>query len=303
MIILEIILFLLIMILYLVDQKIAGVHLTKLQNIDQSSYKRPLKNLAYRRSQSLLLTRSLLLVSGFAWAYILISRSNFVVSFGFLLGGLLFLRLAAKVRLLDPVLSATMGLMDKVVRKYDKQLAKLSKYALPKTDETKIYKPYDDKEFKKLITSLHSSDNLVNKKVLGKIENLFKIEYLTVEDMMIPMSKVTVIDEDEYIGPILLDELHKTSLTIFPVGSEGKIIGSVNLSDMKDQTGKTKVKDLTKHEINYIQDDATTQDLIEVFVEYKNEQFLVIDSKESIRGVVNIYQMLELLFDQSVEKV
>ena len=24
--------------------------------------------------------------------------------------------------------------------------------------------------------------------------------------MMIPMSKVTVIDEDEYIGPILLDE-------------------------------------------------------------------------------------------------
>ncbi|MEK9196403.1 MAG: CBS domain-containing protein, partial [Patescibacteria group bacterium] len=184
-----------------------------------------------------------------------------------------------------------------------KYLAKLSRYLFLKDSDAKIYKPYDDKEFKKLITSLHSSDNLVNKKVLSKIEKLFKIEYLTVEDMMIPMSKVTVIDEDEYIGPILLDELHKTSITTFPVSSDGRIIGSVNLSDMKDQTGKTKVKDLAKHEVNYIQEDATTQELVEVFVEYKNEQFLVIDSKENLLGVVNIYQMLELFFDPRSERV
>ena len=147
---------------------------------------------------------------------------------------------------------------------------------------------------------MHSSNNLVNKKVLGKIENLFKLQYSSVEDIMIPMAKVVVIDEDDYIGPILLDELHKTSLTIFPVASEGRIIGSVRLIDMKDHTAKTKVKDFTKSEVNYIKEDESIEGLIEVFVEYKNEQFLVIDAKENIRGVVNIYQVLQLFFDQKV---
>lgn len=303
MITIGIILFLLIIVLQSLDNKISLVHLTKLQNIDQTAHGRTLKSLAYRRTQSLFVIRLVTLVFVFSFLYIISTQMSYVVAGLVVLACFLTGLFISRSKLLNLLTYRLMPLLDKLIRRYDKQLLKFGKKFFPDNIDQKIYKPYDDKEFKKLINSLHSSDNLVNKKVLSKIDNLFKLQYVAVEDIMVPMNKVMVIDEDEYIGPILLDELHKTSLTIFPVGSDGKIIGSVNLSDMKDQTGKTKVRDVAKHEVNYIQEDTTVEGLIEVFVEYKSEQFLVIDSKENLLGVVNIYQMIELLFDQHTEKV
>lgn len=301
MIALGVILFVLMMLTYGIERKITSVHLTKLQNTSQNAQSRTLKNLAYRQKQSVFILKILYFLFGFSWIYIVATQLHYLAAFSLVAGGLvLSALLTVKTKLLNPLLFAVMSPMDKVVRHYDQKLNKLSNYFLLESGDQKIYKPYDDKEFKKLITSLHSSNNLVNKKVLGKIENLFKLQYSSVEDIMIPMAKVVVIDEDDYIGPILLDELHKTSLTIFPVASEGRIIGSVRLIDMKDHTAKTKVKDFTKSEVNYIKEDESIEGLIEVFVEYKNEQFLVIDAKENIRGVVNIYQVLQLFFDQKV---
>ncbi len=301
MIALGVILFVLMMLTYGIERKITSVHLTKLQNTSQNAQSRTLKNLAYRQKQSVFILKILYFLFGFSWIYIVATQLHYLAAFFLVAGGLvLSALLTVKTKLLNPLLFAIMSPMDKVVRRYDQKLNKLSNYFLLESGDQKIYKPYDDKEFKKLITSLHSSNNLVNKKVLGKIENLFKLQYSSVEDIMIPMAKVVVIDEDDYIGPILLDELHKTSLTIFPVASEGRIIGSVRLIDMKDHTAKTKVKDFTKSEVNYIKEDESIEGLIEVFVEYKNEQFLVIDAKENIRGVVNIYQVLQLFFDQKV---
>ncbi|MEK9196562.1 MAG: hypothetical protein AAB914_04295, partial [Patescibacteria group bacterium] len=127
MIILEIILFLLIMTLYLVDHKISTVHLTRLQNTSQSSSMRSLKNLAYRRSQSLLLTRSLIFVLGFSWLYLLMSQMNYLLSFAIFLVGYMVLRISTRVKLFEPILSTIMKLMDKVVQRYDKYLSKLSR--------------------------------------------------------------------------------------------------------------------------------------------------------------------------------
>ncbi|OGL30421.1 hypothetical protein A3F37_00915 [Candidatus Saccharibacteria bacterium RIFCSPHIGHO2_12_FULL_41_12] len=303
MIPLGIILFIIVIILFCLDRKISNVHLTKLQNVAQTPQNRALKNLAFRRSQSLFLLRTLLFIIGFSGLYIAMTHLDYLYALVLVVAVVLILKiLEKKMKILDPVLTRLMLPIDQFVRRYDHQLNKLSKYFIGAESDLRIYRPYDDKEFKKLIISLSSSDNLVNKKVLGKIENLFRLEYKTVEDIMIPMSKVIVIDEDDYVGPILLDELHKTTRVIFPVAAEGQIIGSVHLSDMKDHTGKTKIKDLAKSKINYVQEDATVQDLIEVISEYKNEQFLVLDGKENIQGVVDIYQVIQLLFDQKTDK-
>lgn len=304
MIALGVVLFLLMTLSYGVERKITSVHLTKLQNTSQNTQNRALKNLAYRQKQSLFVLTILFFIFGFSWVYIVATQLHYLLAICVVATGLLATTLlTVKTKLFNPLLFAIMKPLDKFIRRYDRKLGRLSNYFMAESGDQKIYKPYDDKEFKKLITGLHSSDNLVNKKVLSKIENLFKLQYSSVEDIMIPMSKVVVIDEDDYIGPILLDELHKTSLTIFPVASQGRIIGSVRLIDMKDHTAKTKVKDFTKSEVNYIKEDESIEGLIEVFAEYKNEQFLVIDGKENIKGVVNIYQVLQLFFDQNSEKV
>lgn len=227
------------------------------------------------------------------------SNLNFWIAFLIIIVSGALLTLILRTHLFGVLASKVLEPLDRIIRKYDYYFTKISKKVFSHDDDEKIYKPYDDKEFKKLIASLHSSDNLVNKKVLGRIERLYNLEYTDVEELMTPMDKVKVVQQDDYLGPILLDELHKTGLAIFPVAEEGRIIGSVRLSDLAEHSERSKIMDFTKKEVNYINKDDNLQSLVEVFIEYKSEQFLVVDNSENIKGVINIYDILSMFFDQN----
>lgn len=302
MIVIGVILFLAGSIILEIDNKIRKVHLARLQDDANIDNPRALKSLAYRREQSFVLLRFLLLIISFLWLYIVMSNLGFWFALLVSMVAVITLAVFDRTHLLGALAGKFIEPLDKFVRSYEYYLTKISKKIFKKEDDEKIYRPYDDKEFKKLIASLYSSDNLVNKKVLSRIEKLYNLEYTDVEELMTPMQKVKVVQQDDYLGPILLDELHKTGQFIFPVAEEGRIIGSIRLSDLAEHSERSKIQDFTKKEVNYINKDENLQSLLEVFIEYKSEQFLVTDNAENIKGVINIYDILNMLFDQTLEK-
>lgn len=154
--------------------------------------------------------------------------------------------------------------------------------------------PYDNRDFRQFIKSLDNSRNMISKRYIRMFEKEFELENKTVEDIMIPFDEVKVVDIEDYVGPILLDELHASKLQIFPVAQEGKLIGSVDLADLKEHESKAKIAKYMRRELNHIDDQVTIIELEEAFLEYRTQQFIVVNEKGDTRGVVSIYQLLQL---------
>lgn len=61
--------------------------------------------------------------------------------------------------------------------------------------------------------------------ILGGVDILTK----TVEDIMIPKDSAQSVDYDTLLGPMVLDQLHKTGLSVFPVLDGDRVVGVLDI--------------------------------------------------------------------------
>lgn len=65
------------------------------------------------------------------------------------------------------------------------------------------------------------------------IHSVFELDGKTIADSMVPFANVTTIDHAELLGPLVLDDLHKTGQSKFPVTNKsGDVIGVLDIRHM-----------------------------------------------------------------------
>ena len=123
-----------------------------------------------------------------------------------------------------------------------------------------------------------------------------------VADAVIPKRVVQLVSAEESVGPILMNSLHTSGHSRFPVYEETRdhIIGILYLHDLvaAKQTGK--VSSVMKTRLTYVHEDFTLYQTLQAFLKTKQHLFIVVNSFEEFVGIITIEDILEQMIGKQI---
>ena len=130
-----------------------------------------------------------------------------------------------------------------------------------------------------------------------------------VSSVMTPRRKVKLVSAGDTIGPLLMDELHKSGFSRFPVVKDSaktaapQVVGTLYLNDLIGQQDKGKVKDLAKRDVFFINEESNLRQALDAFLKTHHHLLIVVNSFEEMAGVLSIEDVLEqIIGDQIVDE-
>lgn len=124
-----------------------------------------------------------------------------------------------------------------------------------------------------------------------------------IDDFMTPLNDITFVKSRETLGPMLLDELHKTGHRVFPVVKTNlnSIVGTLNLDDVLPlkQESQT-VSQVMRKPLPLIETGETCENALAHFMEYHCSQFVVVDAEQNTIGLIGLSDVIEALFGRNV---
>lgn len=127
-----------------------------------------------------------------------------------------------------------------------------------------------------------------------------------VRDIMTPKSVVDTIKRTEMLGPLVLNDLHKTGHSRFPVVDEDidHIVGILYLRDVltldtsKKHTPKVETA-MTKR-VHYIREDHTLKQALTGFLKTHHHMFIVINQFRETVGIITLEDTVESLIGRRI---
>lgn len=137
-------------------------------------------------------------------------------------------------------------------------------------------------------------DNRIAQHDLDSVLYALTMRDKSLGSIMTPLRKAKTLSAADTIGPIMLDELHATGHTHFPVYQDDKkhIIGVVGLSDLiKAKTGGS-IKSAMRGLVYYLHEEDSLGEALAILGKTKQPLFVVVNSNEAIVGVVSLTDLL-----------
>lgn len=163
-----------------------------------------------------------------------------------------------------------------------------------KTGHTSLYETEDLMEL--LERQEGQSDNRITASDLDRLKRLLAANHQKVSDILTPRSQVKSLSDQDTIGPILLDELHESGQTIFPVkaGKADKIIGTLYLGDLGLKT-EGRIGDYLQPDVRYLHEDDSLSQAMQAFYRTRHQLFLVVNSFQEYVGIVTLKRLMQQL--------
>jgi len=119
----------------------------------------------------------------------------------------------------------------------------------------------------------------------------------TVGQHMVPRGQVKAVAADDPLGPIVMDELHASGYSRFPVyeGKKDNIIGTLYLRDLVRTRHSGTVRALMKPEVNYLHEDQSLYDGLQAILKTHRQLFIVVNSFEDYVGIITTENVLEAI--------
>ena len=125
-----------------------------------------------------------------------------------------------------------------------------------------------------------------------------------VSEVMTPKSMIDTVNHTEILGPLALDELHKTGHTRFPVieGDIDHIVGILHIQDLLIATAKKTptVAEAMDVKVFYIRQDQTLQHALNAFIRTHHHLFIVVNEYRETVGVVSLEDVMEALLGREI---
>jgi len=124
-----------------------------------------------------------------------------------------------------------------------------------------------------------------------------------IRDVMTPRRMVAVVSKDDAIGPIMMNELHKSGHSRFPVISESKhynFVGTLYLRDLVGAKDNKKVKELMSPNVRYVHEEESLDHALRAFLKTHHHLFVVVNSFEEFVGVLSIEDVLEEVIGKEI---
>jgi metal transporter CNNM len=124
-----------------------------------------------------------------------------------------------------------------------------------------------------------------------------------VRDVMTPRRVVVSVDSEEQIGPIIIDELHKSGHSRFPVYNDKKtqnFVGVLYLRDLVGLKALGKAKDNMRKEVLYIHEESPLAHALRIFLKTNSHLMVVVNTFEEFVGVLSIEDVLEQIIGKQI---
>jgi CBS domain containing-hemolysin-like protein len=116
-------------------------------------------------------------------------------------------------------------------------------------------------------------------------------------DILQPRKHTYLINADDSIGPILLDQLHKSGQASFLVYKDKKdnIVGSLTMHDAVAARQGGRVFDLIRNDLAFVHEDFGLKQVLTAFQKTGQHVVLVVNKFEEFLGVITLDDLLKEL--------
>lgn len=124
----------------------------------------------------------------------------------------------------------------------------------------------------------------------------------TAADIMVPRRAVKQVRDSDPVGPVLMDELHSSGHSRFPVyaGKRDNIVGILHLAAGM-ASGGGQAGELAQRPVCYVHSDYSLGRVLQAFLTTRQSLLVVIDSHGEYMGIVTIESVVEQLLGYKLE--
>lgn len=138
------------------------------------------------------------------------------------------------------------------------------------------------------------------------INSGLKFNDIRVESMMTPRSIIEAVPVDEFLGPLVLDDLHKKGYSRFPViqGDIDHIVGMLRIQDLLTIDRKSKshlAEKVMSRDVYYIDKDQTLSYALTAFLKTEHHLFIVINELRETVGLLSLGDVMEELLGRKID--
>ena len=148
-----------------------------------------------------------------------------------------------------------------------------------------------------------------SKEVIGVNERKLLVAALSFPDhkvssVMTPKRAIDFIKKSEFLGPLVLDELHALGHSRLPVvhGDLDHIVGILHLRDLLslDVRRSVTAEKAMVEKVLYIHEDDSVEHALAAFIKTRQHLFIVINKKRETVGLVTLDDVMELLVGRKI---
>ncbi len=151
---------------------------------------------------------------------------------------------------------------------------------------------------------IKTSDGLLSHDEKEGILHTLSFSQKTVESIMTPRGVIDTIHTDELIGPITLDELHKTGHSRFPVIGENidHVVGILHIRDLLMLGDKSShlVSEMMEKRVYYINQEQTLNHALAAFLRTRHHLFIVVNGYRETAGILTLEDCVEALMGRKI---
>lgn len=210
----------------------------------------------------------------------------------------------ASVTLPASVIRMGAGVLERLLRYVSPVLNLLTKWLRPLVRFDRSTGIYEKDDLLQLLDrQKDQNDNRVLQDELAIAINALNFGDQIIHDYMTPRRVVQAVKDTDEIGPVLLDELHKSGHSRFPVYEDGQpehIIGMLYIKDLLDTRLLRHVKDAMRPEVYYVQEDAGLDHALQAFIKTQHHLFVVVNNFAEIVGIITVEDVLEQIIGKQI---
>lgn len=144
-------------------------------------------------------------------------------------------------------------------------------------------------------------DNRISMEDLSMAQASLLFSTKLVRDVLTPRRVVVAAKDSDDIGPVLMDTLHKSGHSRFPVHGDGEtIVGILYLRDLIRAKASGKVQAHMHKQVCYIHEDQTLSEALQAILKTHQQLFVVVNSFEEYVGIISIEDILEAIIGEHI---
>lgn len=148
------------------------------------------------------------------------------------------------------------------------------------------------------------SGNILSGDEKKLIKHGLEFDAKLVGDVMTPAAIIDSIGKQELLGPLVLDDLHKTGHSRFPVidGDIDHVVGMLHIRSLftLDTKRSTTVEKAMEPKVFYIRQDQTLQHALAAFLRTHHHLFIVVNEYRETVGIISLEDTLEALLGRKI---
>jgi CBS domain containing-hemolysin-like protein len=146
-------------------------------------------------------------------------------------------------------------------------------------------------------------DNRIEASDIELIQRALRFVDKTAADIIRPRTELRLVEEGEAIGPVLLEELHRTKQTHFVVykSKPEQLTGTLSLQEAVAAKHGGRIADVMHRDIAYVNESFTLSQVLQAFLIAEQPLVIVINNFEEMAGVITFRQLVQQLLGEQAD--